>query len=280
MPDRLPLPVMGEILQSAGSGNQIFSMIDLKFAFWQIEFSDDSKEVIAFSVDSAYFEFNRIPFGLYNAPSTLQRLMNNLFSDKIGVEMFIYLDDLVIFSRDLPSHLALLREVLGRLLTAGLKVEISKCDFLKKRISFLGHVIDQIGVHASDDKIKAMRECPTPTCANHVNSFHGLCSFYRYFVKNLAKRAAPLTKFLLKNIPFTWGEAEENAFKDLKDALCSSPVLVFPNFKSLFLLTTDASQQGLGFVLEQEDENGVRHVVAYDSRAISDTESRYSVIHL
>lgn len=137
VPDRLPLPVMRGFLQSVGSGNQVFSTIDLKSAFWQIEHSEDSIEVTGFSVDSAHFEFNRMPFGLCNAPSTLQRLVNNLFSDNIWVNMFIYLDDLVIFSGDLPSHLSLLREVPGRLLAGGLKVEISNCHFLKKKISFL-----------------------------------------------------------------------------------------------------------------------------------------------
>ena len=280
VPDRLPMPVMGDVLQSLGQGNIVFTTLDLKSAFWQIPLAEDSKPMTAFSTLTGHYEFNRMPFGLRNAPSTLQRLMYSIFHDQIGKDLFVYLDDLIVFSKDLDSHLATLNKVLDTLAKAGLKIEINKCSFLKCNISFLGHSIDRDGLHMLRDKVKAVQDFPTPRNPDNVRSFLGLASFYRNFIRNFAKRAAPLTKLTRHGTEFVWGTQEETCFQDLKHALTSYPILTFPNYTKPFHLTTDASTSGLGAVLQQEDDSGRKRVIAFASRAVSPAESNYSVTEL
>ena len=279
-PDRSPMPVMSEILQSLGGGNKVFSTLDLKSSFWQLGLTEESKPITAFSTDSGHYEFVRMPFGLRNAPITFQRLMNSIFGDMIGSKVYVYLDDFVIFSKDVDSHLEIICEVLERLTEAGLKLQLAKCTFMKAQIKFLGHLVDVEGIHVTQDKISAIQRFPVPKNADQVRSFVGLAGYFRHFVKNFAKRAAPLTKFARKGVPFIWSTEENDSFEELKHALTTAPILAFPDFKKPFLLYTDASTIGIGAVLQQQDEAGKLRVVGYASRILNPTEANYSVTHL
>ncbi len=140
----------------------------------------------AFSIPSGHFEWLRMPFGLITAPITFQRMINTLFSDLIGKGVYTYLDDLIICSKDGDSHLAKLEAVLLKLREAGLKAKLTKCEFLKSRITFLGHILDGDGIHTMDDKISAIKIFPQPQNVENVRSFLGLCGYYRPFIRGFA----------------------------------------------------------------------------------------------
>ena len=277
--DRYPLPVLKDILMSLGHGNRFFSSLDLLNGYWQVPMAPKSREITAFSTPRGHFEWLRMPFGLKSSPITFQRFVNTLFADMIGKNVYAYLDDLILFDRDAESHFSSLKLVLTKLREAGLKAKLSKCDFLRTSITFLGHLVDADGIHALDDKIKAVKNFPRPQNVDNVRSFLGLCGYYRSFVKGFASIASPLTKLLKKDVLFHWNAAQEQSFQTLKFALTNAPILAFPDYTAPFLLYTDASALGLGAVLMQTDENGKNRAIAYASRTLNSAESNYSVTH-
>ncbi len=156
VPDHYPLPVLSDILQSIGKDNTVLATVDLKSGFWQIPLSRSSRAITAFSKPKDHFEWLRCPMGLQNSPLTCQRLVNSLFQGLIGDGLFIYLDDLILVSKDLDSHFQKLSLVLQKFTEAGLKLNITKCQFLHSRIEFLGHVVDCHGIHTTNAKVKAV----------------------------------------------------------------------------------------------------------------------------
>ena len=280
IPDHYPLPVLSDILQSIGKDNTVFTTLDLKNGFWQIPLSPSSRPITAFSTPKGHFEWLRCPMGLKNSPLACQRLVNSLFQGLIGDGLFVYLDDLILVSKDLDTHFQKLSLVLQKFTEAGLKLNITKCQFLRNRIEFLGHVVDSHGIHTTNAKVKAVQNFPTPTTTNNVRSFLGLAGYYRAFIKNFATIASPLTRLLKKNVPFHWDATHEYSFTVLKSALTQAPVLSFPDYSLPFVIATDASAQGLGAVLMQQVPGSRPQVIAFASRVLNDCESRYSVTHL
>ncbi len=168
-----------------------------------------------------------MPFGLKGAPLTFQRTMNHLFGDLLEKEVYIYLDDIIIASKDITSHMATLRLVLDRLKEVGLKIKLTKCEFLKQKIKFLGHMVDELGIHTVDDKISAVSHFPQPKSVDNVRSFLGLAGYNRPFIRNFAAITNPLTKLLKKDTPFEWSKTQESSFNQLKEALTKAPILFF-----------------------------------------------------
>ncbi len=160
--DRFPLPVLSDLLMSLGHGNKFFSSLDLLSGFWQVPLAPESREITAFSTPNGHFEWLRMPFGLKSTPITFQRMINHLFSGTLGKGVYAYLDDLLIFGKDIDSHLTNLETVLRTLQEAGRKAKLAKCEFLKAHISFLGHKGDGDGIHTMDDKVSAIKNFPRP----------------------------------------------------------------------------------------------------------------------
>ncbi len=169
----------------------IFSSLDLLSGYWQVPMAADLREITAFSTPSGHFEWLRMPFGLKTTPVTFQRMINKLFSDLIGKGVYAYLDDFIICSQDGDSHLAKLEVVLLKLREVGLKAKLTKCEFLKSKITFLGHTVDGDGIHTKDDKISAIKNFPQPQNVEKVRSFLGLCGYYRPFIRGFARVATP-----------------------------------------------------------------------------------------
>ena len=205
--------------------------------------------------------------------------MNSVLTDLLGNSVFCYLDDLVIASKSVPEHLDTLAQIFDRFANAGLKIKLSKCQLLKREIRFLGHKVDQHGIHTLDDKIRAISEFPVPTSADAIRSFIGLAGFYRQFIRDFSKKAQPLTALLKKDVAFSWSEDCQQAFDTLKHALSNAPVLAFPDFNKEFTLCTDASNYGLGSVLMQTDDSGRSRAIAYASRLLNPAERNYSTTH-
>ncbi len=209
IPDHYPLPVLSELLPSIGKDNILFTSLDLLSGFWQIPLDKEFREITAFCTPAGHYGWLRLPMGLRNAPLTFQRMVNTLFAGVIGNGLFVSLDDLIVVSKDLDSHLEKLSLVFQNLTQAGLKVKLTRYEFLKLRIEFLGHLVDGDGIHTVDSKITAVKNFPTPKSVENVRSFLGLAGFYRAFVKHLASIASPLTHLLKKDVPFLWNDAQQ-----------------------------------------------------------------------
>ena len=203
-----------------------------------------------------------MPFGLCNAPSTFQRLMEFLLTGLQWSICLIYLDDVIIFSKNFDDHLRRMEEVFGRLREAGLKLKPQKCRFLQKEVTYSGHVVSENGVSTDPSKVSKILDWPIPRNISELRSFLGLASYYRRFIKDFAKIAVPLHRLTEKNKPFVWSCLE--AFNELKRELTNHPILAYPDFNKKFILDTDASDYGIGGVLSQVEGNEER-VTGYAS---------------
>ena len=187
----------------------------------------------------------------------------------------MYLDDIVIYASSLADHNIKLREVLDRLRTHRLKLQPEKCEFLRKEVNYLGHQITELGVKPDPQKVAAIEKFPTPTTAKQLKTFCGMVSYYRRFIPNCSRIASPLHKLLKKDAKFEWTEAQEHAFRHLKNKLVSQPILQYPDFSREFTLSTDASNAGLGAVLSQ-GPIGKDLPIAYASRSLNKAEVHYT----
>ena len=292
--DAYPLPRIEESLDAL-TGATLFSTLDLASGYHQVPMAERDKDKTAFCTPFGLFEFNRMPFGLCNAPSTFQRLMERIFSDQSFHSLLLYLDDIVIFSSSFQQHLQRLEVVLGRLKEHNLKLKLSKCHFFQEEVQYLGHVISARGVATDPDKIQTVLQWKRPTTLTDLRSFLGFASYYRRFVAGFAKHAGPLHKLvaevqgkgkkrgganaMLGNL---WNDHCEQAFETLKQELVSAPVLKYADFSKPFVLEIDASHQGLGAVLSQEMD-GKRRPIAFASRTLRPSErnmSNYSSMKL
>jgi len=224
------------------------------------------------------FAFKVMPFGLCNAPATFQRLMDVTMMG-LNLEIcLIYLDDIIVFSTDVTSHIERLEKVFCRLKTANLKLKPSKCRLMQTSVGFLGYVVSGEGISTDPVKIEAVQSWPIPRKLRDVRSFLGLCGYYRRFVPNFSEVAAPLHALTQKGRAFVWNSDCQMAFDKLKTLLTASPILALPLDGCQYLIDTDASDHGIGAVLSQV-QDGEERVIAYASRLYSDAEKRYCVTH-
>lgn len=247
VPFPFPLLRIQDIVDQLGKSNY-FSTLDLSQGFHQVQINENDREKTAFSTSYGHYQFKRCPFGLKTMPGFFQSLLNGILTGLQGIKCFIYLDDVVIFGSTLNEHNSKLIEVFDRFRSANLKLNPKKCRFLEKEILYLGHICSSEGVKPDNRLLKAVQDFPTPTNAKKVLSFLGLSNYYRKFIPNFSKIASPLYKLTSKDNKFKWTPECETAFRSLKKALTSPPVLAYPQFEKEFSITCDASGQGLGAV--------------------------------
>ncbi|XP_058008100.1 uncharacterized protein LOC131182808 [Hevea brasiliensis] len=260
--DKFPIPIIEELLDELG-GAQFFTKLDLLAGYYQVAMYPPDIEKTAFRTHHGHFEFLVMPFGLSNAPSTFQSLMNEVFRDYLRKFVLVFFDDILVFSSSWAEHLQHLRQVFQQLAAHKLVLKKPKCSFAQLQVSYLGHIISQVGVQVDNSKISAITDWPQPTTPRGLRGFLGLTGYYRKFVYNYGSIAAPLTALLKKN-SFQWTAAATQAFESLKKALTSTPILVLPNFDLLFVIECDASDTGIGAVLLQNNKP-----VAFFSRAMA-----------
>ena len=269
-----PLPLTTDIIESVATV-QYITAIDLKTGFYRIPIDPEDAHKTAFAELYGHCEYTRMGMGLRNAPATFQGLMDLVLSGLQGVELYVYLDDIIVFATNLEEHGKKFRRLMKRLDDANLTIEPSKCQFLQREASFLGHIAGNGKIRPDPKKIEAVRNFPVPTSKKKIKQFLGLEGYYRRFVKGFAKIAWPLSNLLKEHDhtgkqPFVWGEAQQQAFEKVKDALCSKPVLMAPDLSKEFIITTDASDFALGAILGQ-GEIGKDHACQYASRSLRAT---------
>lgn len=271
--DKFPIPNIDGILDKLGRA-QYFTTLDLAKGFHQILVKQADREKTAFSTPFGHYEYIRMPFGLKNSPSTFQRLMNSVLRDLINKICVVYLDDILIFSTSLQEHIDSIRQVFNRLEKAGLKIQVDKCNFLKKETEYLGHILTSEGVKPNPLKIKTIQSLIIPTTQKQIKSFLGITGFYRKFIKDYAKVAHPMTKYLKKDMKVNTNDPNYiAAFEKLKLIITDHPILKYPDYNKKFKITTDASNFALGAVLSQEG-----HPICYASRTLNVHEKNYSTI--
>ena len=273
--DAYPLPRIDETIESLG-GAKYFSTLDLLSGYWQVGLTEEAKLKSAFTTRRGLFLWNVMPFGLCNAPSTFERLMETVLQGLQWQTCLIYLDDIVVFAKSATEMLSRLDEVFTRLTGAGLKLKPRKCKLFATQTEYLGHIISQEGIEVSPDKIKAIVEWPPLETVTDVRSFLGTASYYRRFIKDFATIASPLHSLTNHGAEWSWTDEHQKSFEMLKAALSTTPVLKFPVPEAPYVLDTDASLTGIGAVLSQIVD-GVEMVVGYASRTLSKSERNYCV---
>lgn len=293
--DAYALPNLEETF-SALTGSKWFSVLDLKSGYYQIEVEESDKPKTAFVCPLGFWEFNRMPQGVTNAPSTFQRLMEKCMGDINLKEVLVFLDDLIIFSDTPEEHERRLINVLSRLKEYGLKLSLEKCKFFQTSVRYLGHIVSEHGVETDPEKIQALKTWPSPQNLKELRSFLGFSGYYRRFIKDYSRIVKPLNdltsgypplrksgkksdrkgQYYNPKEPFgsRWTPLCEEAFQSIIGKLTSAPVLGYADPKLPYFLHTDASTKGLGAALYQE-QGGQMRAIAFASRGLSHSESRY-----
>lgn len=274
--NRYPLPLPNEILDRL-QGAKHFTKIDLRAGYSHIRIAEGDKWKTAFRTRYGHFEYCIMPFGLTNAPAAFQHMMNDVFRDLLDICVIIYLDDILIFSKDAKEHKKIVREVLRRMREHGLYAKPEKCDFLKNEIEYLGFVINENGVRMDSAKIDGISDWPTPKSVKDIQVFLGFANFYRRFIKNYSKIARPMMDLLCKDVPFLWTPSCQSSFDDLKKSFVTAPVLIHANPSMPYFIETDSSDYARGAVISQNGEDGKLHPIAFQSKSLTPAERNYDI---
>ena len=274
--NRFPLPRMDDLLDKL-HGATVFSSLDAVSGYYQIRVAPEDVPKTAFRTTTGHFEFNVLPFGLTNAPATFQSLMNGIILEHdLGDFVVVYLDDILVFSKSVNEHAHHLRRVFEALAAHSIFLSRAKCTFARSEVIFLGHLISAKGVCPDPSKADAITSWPSPANLGELRSFLGAAGFHRRHIPHYSSIAAPLTDLQSSTVPFVWRDTQEDAFTDLKKALSAPVLLSPPQLGQPFLLYCDASLRGLGSVLYQAQSDGKLKPIAFLSRKLSPTESRYT----
>ncbi|CAF4673584.1 unnamed protein product, partial [Rotaria socialis] len=256
--DAYPIPRIDDTLDSLQEAKFV-STLDLRSGYWQVEMDKNSREKTAFVTHKGLFEFNVMPFGLTNAPATFQRLMDIVLAGLKWQCCLVYIDDVVIFSPTFEQHIIDLEKVFQALQSANLTLKASKCQFCRREMRYLGHIITQNGIKPDPDLIKSVTNFPQPKKIKDVQSF-----LVQQQLRNSQKG----------NHHLNWSRGCTDAFEILKKRLTNAPIMNTPNFEQPFILELDACEYGVGAVLTQEYEEK-KYVIAYASRTLSTAERNY-----
>ena len=218
-----------------------------------------------------------MPFGLSNAPATFQHYINNLLYDLLDKTCTAYLDDVLVYSESKGEHRAHVREVVKRLMDAGLQIDINKCEFETTRCKYLGLIVTPNGIDMDKAKVKAITAWQPPKAVRDLQKFLGFSNFYRRFIRDFSKIARPLNDLLRKGIPWHWGQEQQAAFTTLKLAFTQAPTLAHFDYNKKSVLETDASDWAAGGILSQYDDDGLLRPVAYFSSKHSSAECNYEI---
>ena len=275
--DAYPLPCIQDIFDQL-NGAKIFTTIDLKSGYWQIEINENSREKTAITTHMGLFQFKRMQFGLTNAPAVFQRFMNSIFTKLIGKCCLIYLDDIVIYSKNENEHSEHIAMVLTVLRDNGMTIKESKCTFAASEVKLLGYVVGAEGLKPDPVKVSAIKDMAAPTNRKQVRRLLGSVGYYRQLIVNYADIAAPITKLTSEKIKFNWTVECERAWDKLKIELLNCVVLKFPDPQKPYKLYTDASEYSLGAILVQADDDNIDRPVQFISARFTDAQKNYPTI--
>ncbi|GJT04932.1 putative reverse transcriptase domain-containing protein [Tanacetum coccineum] len=268
--NRYPLPRIDDLFDQL-QGSSVYSKIDLRSGYHQLRVREEDIPKTAFRTRYGHYEFQVMPFGLTNAPAVFMDLMNRVCKPYLDKFVIVFIDDILVYSKNKQEHKEHLKLILELLKKEELYAKFSKCEFWIPKVQFLGHVIDSKGIHVDPAKIEAIKDWASPKSPTEIRQFLGLAGYYRRFIEGFSKIAKPMTKLTQKKVKFVWGDKQEAAFQLLKQKLCSAPILALPEGSEDFIAYCDASKKGLGAVLMQREK-----VIAYASRQLKIHEKNYT----
>ncbi|UYV74137.1 hypothetical protein LAZ67_11002222 [Cordylochernes scorpioides] len=272
--DKFPLPRIDDLLEGLRNA-KFFTTLDLAHGYLQIPLTDKAKLKTAFITPDDTGQFERMIFGLANAPAEFQRLMHTVLGPLLNKKAFCYLDDVIIPAKDWREMIERLREVLERIRSAKLTLKPSKCEFGRREVEFLGYVISTGGLKPGPRKIKAIEEFPEPKNVHDIRRFLGLTNFFRRFVKDFARKAEPLSRLTKKGSQFEWKEEQRRSFGGLRKDLVEYPVLAHYNPELKTEVHCDASAEGLAGMVLQMDEDCKWRLVYCVSKKTTEAEKMY-----
>jgi hypothetical protein len=267
--NKYPLPRIDDLFDQLKE-DSIFSKIDLRSGYHQLKVREEDVQKTAIRTRYCHYEFMVMPFGLTNAPSVFMDLMNQVFHKYLDQFVVVFIDDILVYSTNHHEHVEHLKKVLDILMEKKLFAKLRKCEFWLKKVSFLGHVISRDGIEVDPSKIETMVKWERPTNVHEIRSFLGLVGYYRRFVKGFSTLSGPLTALTKKHVHYVWSDECEASFQELKRRLVTAPILTLPSSKEGFVVYSDASQNGLGCVLMQQEK-----VIAYASKQLKNHERNY-----
>lgn len=276
--DRYPLPRISTVLDTL-SGSTFFSTLDLTSGYWQVPVKEEHKERTAFITCAGLFEFNVMPFGLKTAPATFQRLMDSVLGGLKWTEALVYLDDIIIYGKNWEEHTTNLEHVFKALLKGNLRCNGKKCELGFTEVKFLGHIISGDGIKPDPRNLEPIRNAKPPKTVKELQSFLGYCNFYRKHIPGFSVIAKDLYELLHKDKAFVWTQQCEESFRRLQNALCSAPVIAHFRDDCPTRVLTDASADGIGGILQQQ-QDGEWRVIACVSRSTNPAERRYTITEL
>ncbi|GJV45424.1 putative reverse transcriptase domain-containing protein [Tanacetum coccineum] len=251
--NRYPLPRIDDLFDQL-QGSSVYSKIDLRSGYHQLRVREEDIPKTAFRTRYGHYEFQVMPFGLTNAPAVFMDLMNRVCKPYLDKFVIVFIDDILIYSKNKQEHEEHLKLILELLKKEELYAKFSKCEFWIPKVQFLGHVIDSEGIHVDPAKIESIKDWTSPKSPTEIRQFLGLAGYYQRFVEGFSKIAKPKTKLTQKKVKFEWGDKQEAAFQLLKQKLCSAPILALPEGSKDFIAYCDASKKGLGAVLMQREK--------------------------
>ncbi|UYV70155.1 hypothetical protein LAZ67_7002015, partial [Cordylochernes scorpioides] len=275
VPEHTPIPLIEQIIDRL-SQSKIYTILDVKNAYWHIPIDEKDRHKTSFVTQLGCYEWNRLPYGLKNAPSQFERIMKSVFTKHNIHYALNYFDDIIIHSKTYEEHIKHLDDILGTFEQEDIKLNLNKCKFLQKEIQFLGYTINSGKYTPNNTNIEAILKLNRPYNIKTLQRFLGTINIYNKFIPHYAQIRAPLNELLLKNAPWLWSAKHEQAFQTLKNSLISQPVLYIYDPSKPCHLFTDASSLGVAGVLKQPDEQGILHPIGYFSRKLHPYEQNYT----
>ena len=270
--DSYPIPRVQDLFSNL-SNCSLFTKLDMSQAYAQLCLDEESKKYTVINTQRGLFRYERLAFGIASAPGIFQRAMENLLKDLPGV--ICYLDDILIMAKSMSDHDKQVRQVLNRLQSAGLRLKYEKCSFQVTEVTYLGFKVDKHGLNPTAEKVRAIKDAPTPTNISQLRSYLGLFNFYRKFIPKAATLLEPLNHLLRSSNAWKWSTEQEDAFQKSKDALIRSEALVHFDPEKPIVLVTDSSAYGIGAVLCHKIE-GKERPVTFASHTLNTAERNYS----
>ena len=273
--DSYPIPRIDDCIDRIGH-SRFVSKFDLLKGYWQIPLTERAKQISAMVTPVGLYQYKVMPFGLKNAPATFQRVINQVTADVQDCDA--YIDDIILATVEWSDTMKHMRDLFEQLSRAQLTVNLSKTEFAKATVTYLGHIVGQGEIRPVKAKVEAVLNYPAPRTRKELLRFLGMAGYYRRFCQNFSQVCAPLTELLKKNRPYNWETDQQQAFQRVKVILMNEPVLAMPDFQKAFKICVDASDIGAGAVLQQEDARGIDHPICYYSRKFDKHQQNYSTV--
>lgn len=277
IPQLYPLPLPEELFDML-HGSCIYTVLDVYAAYHQVELEESCRYLTAFSALNHHYEFKMLPFGMQSSGVGWLYAIHRVLQKFLNKNVFVYVDDVCLWSSNMDEHIALIKRVLKQLIRCNIKLKAEKCKFVQNHIRYLGYKISKKGLEIDEQKTLCIEKYPIPKNLKELQRFIGFVNFYRKYIPEFSRIALPLYKLCKKDIVYTWSEQAQIAFDTLRQKLMNPPVLAYPRFDLPFVVISDASNYAAAAILANRDGKEERPIQFF-SRTFNDAQTRYSTVH-